>query len=298
MMGERPALLLSLAASLLFGSQYVMIKDGIGGASPFLFGALTMGIGGTLALLLVLRKKRLDLSIFRHWEVWAGTASTTCLIAFQYVGLTLAPASVGGLIVGSNVIFVAPLSALIFKERIGRRRTIGVIIGLLGLFTITTNWDLSSLGSSQFTGYLLLLGASFSIASSYPLTKLAVRHMDNVEWVMSFHLLTVAPLAALMLITGGPGDLHSMSVPALLYVGLLCTSVPTILWATGLRSLSLTTSATVLLSESAFAVILGALVMNEPLGSLTLVGAALVFAAIFLAVKINGPKNKEEKEGV
>ena len=173
-----------------------------------------------------------------------------------------------------------------------------MIIGLLGLFTITTNWDLSSLGSSQFTGYLLLLGASFSIASSYPLTKLAVRHMDNVEWVMSFHLLTVAPLAALMLITGGPGDLHSMSVPALLYVGLLCTSVPTILWATGLRSLSLTTSATVLLSESAFAVILGALVMNEPLGSLTLVGAALVFAAIFLAVKINGPKNKEEKEGV
>lgn len=89
-----------------------------------------------------------------------------------------------------------------------------------------------------------------------------------------------------------------MSVPALLYVGLMCTSVPTILWATGLRSLSLTTSATVLLSESAFAVILGALVMNEPLGSLTLVGAALVFAAIFLAVKINGPKNKEEKEGV
>ena len=43
MMGERPALLLSLAASLLYGSQYVAIKEGIGGASPFLFGALTMG---------------------------------------------------------------------------------------------------------------------------------------------------------------------------------------------------------------------------------------------------------------
>ncbi|MDW5562517.1 MAG: DMT family transporter [Methanomassiliicoccus sp.] len=292
--GERYALLLSLAAALLFGSQYVVIKDGMGGASPFLFGALTMGIGGILALLIARRRGRIDPSIFRHWEVWAGMLSTTCLIAFQYVGLTLSPASIGGLIVGSNVIFVAPLSALIFGEIISRRQVLGVMVGLLGLFTLTTNWDLSTLSSSVFVGDLLLLGASFSIASSYPLTKLAVRHMNNVEWVMSFHLLSVLPLVALMVISGGPGDPTSMSVPAVLYVGLLCTSVPTILWATGLRSLSMTTSATVLLSESAFAVLLGALVMNEPLGPVTLVGAGMVFTAIFLVVRTNGPKKDRE----
>lgn len=296
--GERSALMLSLAASLLFGSQYVVIKDGMGGVSPFMFGALTMGIGGTLALILVRRKKHIDLSIFRRWEVWAGMASSTSLIAFQYVGLTLAPASIGGLIVGSNVIFVAPLSALIFKERIGRMRALGVLVGLLGLFTLTTDWDLSSLASSEFTGYLLLLGASFAIASSYPLTKLAVRHMANTEWVMSFHLLSAVPLAALVFLTGGPGNLASLSLPALLYVGLLCTSVPTILWATGLRSLSMTTSATVLLSESAFAVLLGALVRNEPLGTLTLLGAGLMFIAIFLVVGMNSVKNGEERKEV
>jgi DME family drug/metabolite transporter len=257
-----------------------------------------MGIGGLLAMVLVRRRMRLDLAIFRRWEVWAGMASTTCLIAFQYVGLTLAPASIGGLIVGSNVIFVAPLSALIFREVIGRRRAVGVIIGLVGLFTITTNWDLSSLSSSQFTGYILLLGASFSIASSYPLTKLAVRHMDNYEWVMSFHLLAVLPLTALMFLTGGPGDTSSMSVPSLLYVGLLCTSVPTIMWAIGLGSLSLTTSATVLLSESVFAVLLGALVRDEPLGPFTLLGAALMFIAIFIVVRTGAQKNRDNKEGV
>jgi drug/metabolite transporter (DMT)-like permease len=296
--GKRSALLLSLAASLLYGSQYVVIKDGMGSASPFLFGALTIGIGGILALLLVRRRKRIDLSIFRRWEVWAGTASTTCMIAFQYVGLTLSPASIGGLIVGSNVIFVAPLSALIFGEVIGRSRVLGVIVGLVGLFTLTTNWDLSTLSSNEFLGDLLLLGASFSIAANYPLTKLAVRHMDNFEWVMSFHLLTAIPLTALMLLTGGPGDLTTTSVPALLYVGLLCTSVPTILWAIGLGSLSLTTSATVLLTESAFAVLLGAVVMNEALGALTWLGAALIFVAIFLVVRADDSKNRDEKKGV
>jgi drug/metabolite transporter (DMT)-like permease len=285
MRAERFALILSLIASLLYGSQYVVIKGGLGSASPFLFGAMTMSIGGLLALLLVRRRKRLDWTIFRRWEVWAGMLAAASMIACQYAGLTLSSASVGGLIVGSNVIFVAPLSALFFGEVIGWRRALGVAIGLLGLFTITTRWDLSSIGSSAFVGDLLLLGASFSIAVTYPLTKVAAKHMDYDEWVMSFHLLSAVPLVILTVLGGGPGDAASISLPALLYVGLLCTSVPTMLWAIGLRSLSLTTSATVLLSESVFAVLLGAIVLSEPLGPITIIGAALVFAAILLAAR-------------
>lgn len=246
-----------------------------------LFGSMTMGIGGVLTFLLVKRRKGLDLSIFRRWEVWAGSLFATSLIACQYIGLTLSPASVGGLIVGGNVIFVAPLSALIFHEKIGWRRALGVAIGLLGLVTITTGWDLSFLESSAFTGDLLLLMASFSIAANYPLTKLAVRNMGNDEWVMSIHLLSALCLLLISPLGGGRGDLGTMSVPALFYVGMLCTAVPTLLWAKGLRSLSLTTSATVLLSESAFAVLLGVLLLNEPLSAMTLLGASLVFLAIF-----------------
>lgn len=277
----RSALLLSLLSSLLYGSQYVVIKDGMGGTNPLLFGSMTMGIGGVLTFLLVKRRKGLDLSIFRRWEVWAGSLFATSLIACQYIGLTLSPASVGGLIVGGNVIFVAPLSALIFHEKIGWRRALGVAIGLLGLVTITTGWDLSFLESSAFTGDLLLLMASFSIAANYPLTKLAVRNMGNDEWVMSIHLLSALCLLLISPLGGGRGDLGTMSVPALFYVGMLCTAVPTLLWAKGLRSLSLTTSATVLLSESAFAVLLGVLLLNEPLSAMTLLGASLVFLAIF-----------------
>lgn len=277
----RSALLLSLLASLLYGSQYVVIKDGMGDINPLLFGSMTMGIGGLLTLVMVRRRKRMDLSILTRWEVWAGAFFATSLIACQYVGLTLSAASVGGLIVGSNVIFVAPLSALIFRERIGRWETAGVMVGLLGLITITTGWDLSFLSSSEFTGDLLLLVASFSIAANYPLTKVALRIMGNDEWVMAIHLLSALSLFPLGVLVGGPGDLGSTSFPALLYVGMFCTAVPTLLWAIGLRSLSLTTSATVLLSESAFAVLLGVVILNEPLNVMIIIGAALVFLAIF-----------------
>jgi drug/metabolite transporter (DMT)-like permease len=280
-----PAVLITLLASLLYGSQYVVIKEGIVGINPLFFGAVTTGLGGLLALAYITRRRHLDLRMFRRWEVWAGTLAATAMIACQYTGLTISSASVGGLIVGSNVIFVAPLSALLFKEVIGWRGAAGVVLGLVGLFTITTGWDLSSFGSGAMAGYILLLVASFCIAATYPLTKLATRHMGYMEWVMSFHLLSSVFLLVLAALTGGPGQVGSPSVVALLYVGGLCTSLPTMLWAKGLQSLSFTTSATILMSESAFAVILGTLVLREPLDSVALLGAAMVFAAIFLAAR-------------
>ena len=54
------------------------------------------------------------------------------------------------------------------------------------------------------------------------------------------------------------------------------------LWAKGLTSLSMTTSATILLSESAFAVLLGALILQDPVTYITVVGAILIFIAIII----------------
>ncbi|NLK26535.1 MAG: hypothetical protein GX307_08200, partial [Euryarchaeota archaeon] len=47
---RRSAVLLSLMASLLYGSQFVVIKTGIGDIDPLLFGAMTSAIGGLVAL--------------------------------------------------------------------------------------------------------------------------------------------------------------------------------------------------------------------------------------------------------
>lgn len=280
---ERSAVLLSLVASLLYGSQYVVIKLGLGDLDPLLFGALTMGTGGLVALAYSLWKGCISWRTFRHWEVWAGALTTVSMISLQYTGLTLTTASVGGLIVGSNIIFVAPISALVFREKLGWKRTLGVVLGLLGLITISTNWDLSTLSSGALLGDLMLVGASLSIALTYPLNRLATRRLCFEEWVTGFHLLAPLPLLLMALADGELGRAEQAAIPAVLFVGALCTSVPTMLWAKGLQSLTFVTSATILLSESVFAVLLGLVVLGEPVTVLTLAGAVMVFAAIFLA---------------
>ena len=290
---ERSAVLLSLMASLLFGSQFVVLKVGLGDLDPLFFGAMTTGIGGLVALTYTLWKKCISLRTFLHWEVWAAAAASATMISLQYIGLTMTTASVGGLIVGSNIIFVAPISALVFRERLGRSRALGVAIGLVGVFTISTGWDISTLTSGQLLGNVLLAGASLCIALSYPINRLATRKMGFEEWVAGFHLLMPLLLLPLALMDGDIGTASSGTVPAILFVGALCTSVPTLLWAKGLQSLTFVTSATILLSESVFAVILGVVILGEPLTLLTGVGALMVFSAIFLA----SYKKKNEKDG-
>jgi len=289
----RSAVLLSLLASLLYGSQYVVIKTGLGFIDPLLFGALTTAIGGLVALAYTRWKGLISWSTFRHWEVWAAAATTVAMIALQYTGLTMTTATAGGLIVGSNIIFVAPISALLFREALGWRRTLGVVLGLVGIFTLTTQWDLSTLGGGALIGDLMLLGASFAIAISYPLNRLATRKMCFEEWVAGFHLLAPLPLLLLALADGELGSAEQTSVLAVLFVGGLSTAVPTMLWAKGLESLTFVTSATILMSESVFAVVLGVLVLSEPLTPLIALGAVMVFAAIFL-VSLSA-KNVTEK---
>jgi drug/metabolite transporter (DMT)-like permease len=73
----------------------------------------------------------------------------------QYVGLSHTTASTGALIIGANVLLVAPMAALIFHERLGRLRILGLLVGVLGLFVLTTKLDVGGMSSDTWLGDLL-----------------------------------------------------------------------------------------------------------------------------------------------
>ncbi len=294
---KRVAVLFSLSAALLYGSQYVAIKEGLKGFAPLILGALSVGLGGLLALAFVIYRGDFRWSIFLGWDVLGGVAVTAGLIALQNAGLYLSPASLGGLIVGSSIIFVAPISFLFFGEKLGRRKVLAVLLGLLGLITLTTGWDLSVLRSGTFLGYILLVGASLCIAFSYPITRIALRRLNPYQWAMSFHLLVPLPLLALAFLSNNTQISNVDQLPFVIYIGAFCTALPTMLWAKGLEKISFVTSATILMAESAFAMVLGILVLGEKLDGVDLIGALLVFTAIFLAAVTGVSRRNGKKSG-
>ena len=292
---RRKGLAVTFLSSLLLGSSYVVIKAGLTDLDPFLYSALAISIGALVVLAYTLIRGTFTWTIFRRWEAWAAPLVTFVLLACLYTGLELTTASTGALIIGANVLIVAPLSVLIFHDRLGKVRMVGLGLGMLGLVVLTTNLQFSSLSGGQILGDVLLLVATTCIALTYILSKFALRHMTFDQWVLTIHLFTPLPLFAMYLLFGDGSGVDPTMVPLIIYAGALCTAVPTLMWVWGLPYIGMVASSTVILSEAAFAVFLAVVILDEPLTWAMLLGAALMFVAIYLVVR--GAEVKASPEG-
>ncbi len=284
---ESKALLITIISSAMLGSSYVAAKMGVGNTDPFLFGAVAMGIGTLVILTFMACRGSLKLSMFKRWEFWIAPVLNTVVVACQYIGLTLTTAAVAGLIVGSNVIFVAIFSRIAFKEKLGINRTIGLIIGFLGLITLTTKWDLTALNVDQLVGDLLILVSAIFIGLVVIMSRVALKNMEYDQWSLSLHMFLPATLMILALTVGNVANYSGDVLPLMIYVGIMCSTVPTMLWVKALKHISVVTSATVLMLESTFAVVLSFLVLGEQIDQFVIVGALLTFVAIVFVAKEN-----------
>ncbi|MHC1680401.1 MAG: DMT family transporter [Methanomassiliicoccales archaeon] len=279
------AVLTTLLSSLMLGTSYVAVKMTVGDVNPFLLGAAVMAIGSAVLLAYMLLKGMLDKAMLRRWEFWAGPIINTGVVAPSYVGLTMTTASAAGLIIGTNVVFVALFSRLLFKESLGRRRLFGLALALLGLITLTTRWDLSLLDGSRMTGNLLVLISAVCIGVSVVTSRIALRNLTPEQWSLSLHLMLPPALLALYFLVPMDGGLSSMHIPAALFIGIVCTTVPTVLWTSALKHISVITSATILMVESAFAVFLSWIFLGEVIDAYVVTGAVMIFAAILLMAR-------------
>ena len=284
-LSESAGVAITLLSALMLGSGYVVIKSGVNGIDPFLFSAMTVGVGGLIALAYTLYRGTFTWRIFAHWEAWAGLAITFTLLVSQYVGLGMTKASVGGLIIGGNVIVVALLSAFLFHEHLSRLRVFALAIGLIGLFVITTKFDMGGLTGEQLVGDLLLVVTAVCIALTIVLSKLSLKRMSYDQFVLSLHLFTPIPLLVVYFLFGQPTQFQAQDLSYVLYIGIVCTAVPTLMYVKALESISPVVSSAMTLTESTFAAVLGIIVLGEQLDVFVIVGAALVFTSIVLVTR-------------
>jgi drug/metabolite transporter (DMT)-like permease len=282
---ESAALLITIISSAMLGSSYVAAKVGVGKADPFLFGAIAMAVGTLVILVFMAWRGSLKLSMFKRWEFWIAPILNTGVVASQYIGLTMTTAAVAGLIMGSNVIFVAIFSRIMFKEKLGRNRTIGLIVGFLGLITLTTRWDLNTLHGDQLVGDLLVLVSAVFVGLTVIMSRVALRHLEYDQWSLSLHMFLPLTLLILAMTVGNIANYNGDALPVMIYIGIMCSTVPTMLWVKALKHISVVTSATVLMLESTFAVVLSWLVLGEQIDHFVIIGALLTFAAIVFVAK-------------
>lgn len=279
------AILLTLLSSLMLGSGYVAAKIGLQGGEPFAFGACAMAVGVAILLVYMWRKHFLTTAMLRRWEFWVAPILNTVVVGTQYMGLSMTAASMGGLIIGMNVLFVALFSWIAFGEGLSAQRKLGIVLGLIGLVTLTTKWDIDNLSGQALVGDALLLISSCTVAIVVVLSRPALQHLHYTQWTLGLHGLLPISLGMLAILTTGAFTLGANAVPAFLWVGVICSTIPTLLWTGALRHISIITSATIIMAEAAFSVLLSWLVLGEPMDIFVIAGALLIFSAIYFVAK-------------
>jgi drug/metabolite transporter (DMT)-like permease len=298
---RKDAILLTVFASLIWGTSFPGTKWGlefIGNDVLFLFLRFVIATAITLSVVLYLRK--LSLSIFRNPIIWLIGGFNALGFIMQYVGLTITTSSKTALLVDINIVAVAIISYFAFRERLGRPQVVGIVIGMVGVFFLTLNEEMV-FDPEQIVGDVIVYVAGWCWAFFIIFSKKMLEKHNGLE-VSSAAIATCMvwlsfPMIYLAATGGGDFSVEPLGWAAIVYLGLFCTSIATLLWALGLEGVSGTESATIMLVEVVTALILGLTLLAETFSTIAAFGGGLVLLAIYL-VAGTGQGEKEPVKSV
>lgn len=279
---KNEALLLTVVASFLWGTSFPAIKIGLQYMDAytfvfyrFLFASLTM-----FAVMLLTKNFSFNFNKNRL-ILFLGVVNGVAYL-LQHIGMIHAFASKSSLFVNLSVVWVAFLSPLAIKEKIGRKKVAGLILSVIGVLLVTTNLDFGSFGTGEVMGNLLVIGAGILWATFIVYNKPLVVESKNLIQSMTWLLLhTMLPLLPLILFsTENFFSLTWEAWIAIIYTSVFCWLIPYYLWIQGLKNISPLTSAIILLNEIIVALAISTIVLGEIITAATAIGAIFIIIAI------------------
>ena len=279
--------LLFVLLGFFWGSSYLFIKIGVdAGLQPFTLVSLRLLIGlALLAVVVAVAREALpsEPRMYGHLAVMGffSVALPFSLITWaeQHVDSSLA-----AVLTGAVPIFTIPIAALLLAdERVTTNRLLGVLFGLVGV-AVVVGFDPASLMGGALLPELALIGA----AASYALGGVYARRMVHGLRPMIPALLQVAfalvmvAIPALALERPWASSFTVEALVAVAWLGLLGSGLAYLVFFRLLGRWGATRTTLVAYLLPIWGIVLGALVLSEPIDARLVAGTALVIGGIGL----------------
>lgn len=285
MRASRADWLTFLALGLMWGSSYLFIKLAVDDFGTFTLVALRLAVGAALLWVVIrLAGQALprDPRLYGHLVVMA-----TVNIVIPFALITWAEQSVDSslaAILTSAVplfaIIIAPL--FLHDEPIRVNGVVGLLVGFVGVVVLTSN-DLA-LSEADLTGELALLGAalSYAVGAVYARRNMrGVPPMIPAVFQVTFAMIISGVIAILF---EHPWDARpdSEAVFSILWLGILGSGFAYLAMFRLLARWGATRTTLVAYEIPVVGIVLGYLVLQEPIDGRLLVGTALVVGGVAL----------------
>jgi drug/metabolite transporter (DMT)-like permease len=288
---------------LVWGSTYLAIRVVVETAPPLLaMGARFLAAGLLLGTFLLVRRGPRALVVSRRELGGAGLVGLLLLLGGNG-GVAVAeqsvPSGITALLVAATPLWLVLLRRLA-KERVARLTLLGTGLGFVGMAVLVLPGGLTTPDGSpvKVGGLLVVIAAAAAWAvGSFASGRIAMPRDAFVAttWEM---LLGGVGLTLSGIGTGELGDFHPDQLAGeawawlayLVVVGSL-VAFSAYVWLLGNAPLSLT--ATYAYVNPVVAVLLGALVLSEPITAAVLIGGAIVVLGVGLVVSSERPRRPE-----
>lgn len=278
-----------LAVVLIWGGNFVLTKWTLSEVRPLAFNGLRFVLSSTLLLSLVaLTEKGLHVEK-RDWPrlILLGLVGGTLHQIFFIVGLDLTRAGNSSLLLSTNPIFIALLSALLGFERITRRMWLGIALSFGGIALIVANSG-QGLGIHRQT----LLGDGITLLSALCWAIFAVLSRPLVRRYQPLKVTALtAAVATPFLVLAGLPELLTQDWTAVTWRGwagllastILSLSLAYVIYFQAVRVIGNARTAVYDNLVPVVALGLAALVLGETPNLWQLLGAAVILIGVFLA---------------
>jgi len=280
--------LLALLVVVVWGLNFVVIKVGLHNMPPLMLAGLRFLLVAFPALFFVARPK-----IPFRLLLGYGLTISFGQFAFLFCAINFGmPAGLASLVLQAQAFFTIILGALVFGERLQGKQLAGIALAVVGVLVLAE----ASLNGQHVAllGFLLTLAAAFCWASGNIFNK-KIMQLETRPAVMSLvvwsALIPIVPfMAASYLLDGPTVMLHSLvtldltTILSLIYLAFVATIVGYGIWGALLGRYETWRVAPLSLLVPVVGIASAALLLDEKLGALQLVGALLVMAGLYINV--------------
>ncbi len=262
-----------------------MVEIGLYYSPPVLFAGLRTVIGG-LAMVVAALLWGGSPNLRRDWPVFLLLAlfNVVLFIAFQTYAIVYLPSGSAAVLVYLQPILVGFLAWLILGEELSAPKLVGLLLGFSGIVAVSSASLSGAADALSPIGVVLGTASALAWALGTVYFKRYEARVSTLWAVAVPFVVGGAALTALGLVVESWDEVSwtGTFVGSLLYSALIGISAAWVIWFGLVRAGEASRVAAYIFAVPLTAVLVGALVLDEPLSYSLLVGAVLVVCGIYL----------------
>jgi O-acetylserine/cysteine efflux transporter len=272
----------ALVVILVWGVNFVVIKVGLHGVPPMLLGALRFSLVAFPAVFFVKRP-----NIPFKWLFAYGATISLGQFALLFYAMSVGmPAGLASLVLQAQAFATLIFAAAILGEKVRPANIAGLLIAACGLAVIGAQGG----HAMTLAGFLLTIAAACMWGMGNVITK-RMGKVELLSLVVWGSLVPPLPFLALSLMLEGPARISASlasisltSIAAIVYLAFIATMMGYTLWGKLLARYPASQVAPFSLLVPVVGLASAALLLNEALSAVQVLGAALVMAGLVVNV--------------